>query len=664
MSEIHELLWAEKYRPKTLDEVVNQEEIVARLKVFVETKNMPHCLFAGPPGTGKTTLAHALAHDLYGPEYRRYFLELNASVAPETPVLVRVNGSIIRTDFKHLDEIYFSGLPYDVEYLKPRGLEILTLDENLNIRFKPVSYIIRHWRRRLVKIRYEGGMIRVSPDHSIIVMNEEGQLVPKSASNIKPGDMLLSFKTVLQGVGGLAISSYDEAVMEKTLNEYNVVQTGLLVRLMRIPHSIYNSSPSTRLKFLKEHSKPAINEKGYYLRYTSTSRDKLVDMAWLGRISGLETSVLKRETKIIWKPHMACNVSELVDVKPIIRLAEKASISYVHTLRNQLYDDKARVKKSVAIRLLLRIIRSSDDNLALKAKSLLKLLRSGVHSVLVKSVTIEDYNGWVYDVSVPGVERFWGGEIPILLHNSDARGIDVIRTTVKEFARSVVPGPVPFKILVLDEADNMTADAQQALRRLMEMYTANTRFILIANYPSKIIEPIQSRTAFFRFTALREEDVIGRLKWIAENENVDYELDALKAIHDLSEGDLRKAINILQASAALGKVSVDTVYKVVGSAHPREIREMINLALDGKFTLAREKLRQIMINYGLSGADIIKQVHREIFSTDIKLPEEARVLIADYAGEIQFRLVEGADDEIQLNAFLARLALIGKKMRS
>ncbi len=249
------------------------------------------------------------------------------------------------------------------------------------------------------------------------------------------------------------------------------------------------------------------------------------------------------------------------------------------------------------------------------------------------------------------------------LNASDERGIDVIRTKVKEFARSRVPGEIPFKIIILDEADNMTADAQQALRRLMEMYTGTTRFILIANYPSKIIEPIQSRCAFFRFTPLKKEDVVNRLKWIAEQENVAYDIEALEVIYEVSEGDMRRAINILQAASALGKVTVEAVYKVIGLAHPREIREMINLALEGRFTEARDKLRQLMVEYGLSGIDIIKQVHREIFGSEIKLPEQLRVLIADYAGEIQFRLVEGADDEIQLNAFLARLALIGKKVK-
>ncbi len=250
------------------------------------------------------------------------------------------------------------------------------------------------------------------------------------------------------------------------------------------------------------------------------------------------------------------------------------------------------------------------------------------------------------------------------LNASDERGIETIRTKVKEFARSRTPPGVPFKIVLLDEADNMTADAQQALRRLMEMYTASTRFILIANYPSKIIEPIQSRCAIFRFTPLKKEDVVARLKWICQQEHCQYDEEALETIYEISEGDMRRAINILQAACALGKVTVEAVYKVVGLAHPREIREIIKLALDGRFTDARKKLRELMINYGLSGTDVIKQIHREIFGPELKLPDELRVMIADYAGEIQYRLVEGADDEIQLNAFLAWLAMLGRKLRA
>lgn len=247
------------------------------------------------------------------------------------------------------------------------------------------------------------------------------------------------------------------------------------------------------------------------------------------------------------------------------------------------------------------------------------------------------------------------------LNASDERGIDVIRNKVKEFARTIVAGDVPFKVVLLDEADNMTADAQQALRRTMELYTETTRFILACNYLSKIIEPIQSRTALFRFYPLKKEDVVSRLMYIAKNEKVDFEQKALETIYDITLGDMRKSINILQAASAYGKVTVEAVYKVLGLAQPKEIREMLNLALQGKFMQAREKLRNLLVNYGLSGEDIIKQIHRELTGNELNIPEELKVVLIDYAGEVEFRIIEGADDEIQLSAFLAKLALYAQK---
>lgn len=250
------------------------------------------------------------------------------------------------------------------------------------------------------------------------------------------------------------------------------------------------------------------------------------------------------------------------------------------------------------------------------------------------------------------------------LNASDERGIDVIRSKVKEFARTVTPANVPFKVVLLDEADNMTADAQQALRRTMELYTESTRFILACNYLSKIIEPIQSRTALFRFYPLKKEDVVNRLLYIVKNEKVDYDQKALETIYDITLGDMRKSINILQAAAAYGKITVEAVYKVLGLAQPKEIREMINLALQGKFMQAREKLRTLLVTYGLSGEDIIKQIHREITSSELQISEELRVLLLDYIGETEFRIIEGADDEIQLTALLAKLAIYGNKYLS
>lgn len=249
------------------------------------------------------------------------------------------------------------------------------------------------------------------------------------------------------------------------------------------------------------------------------------------------------------------------------------------------------------------------------------------------------------------------------LNASDARGIDVIRTTVKEFARMATISEVPFKILVLDEADNMTADAQHALRRTMERYTDTCRFILSCNYSGKIIEPIQSRCAIFRFVPLNEEDVAGYLKTIGEKEHVRLEDSGLRALTDASEGDLRKAINILQAAASIGKpIDENLVYDVVSKAKPGDVQDLLETAIKGDFIKAREKLRSLLLQQGLSGKDILKQIHSEI----LRLPvaEKGKIELIDATGEIDYRLVQGADEEVQLSSLLARIALASTQKRS
>ncbi|MBS7655740.1 replication factor C small subunit [Candidatus Bathyarchaeota archaeon] len=248
------------------------------------------------------------------------------------------------------------------------------------------------------------------------------------------------------------------------------------------------------------------------------------------------------------------------------------------------------------------------------------------------------------------------------LNASDARGIDVIRTTVKEFARVAPISKLPFKILVLDEADNMTADAQHALRRTMEKYTETCRFILCCNYSGKIIEPIQSRCALFKFAQLKNDDIAKYLKKIAEKEKVKLLEDGLNAILSVANGDLRKAINTLQAASSLEKpINEKTVYMVVGLAKPEDIKEMLELSFKGNFIEARKKLRLMLMEYGLSGLDILKQVHSEILK--LNLPEEDKLKLADLIGEIDYRLSQGADEEIQLSAMLAKLTLFSFNKR-
>ncbi len=248
------------------------------------------------------------------------------------------------------------------------------------------------------------------------------------------------------------------------------------------------------------------------------------------------------------------------------------------------------------------------------------------------------------------------------LNASDERGINVVRETVKTFARVRALGEIPFKILILDEADNMTADAQQALRRTMERFTETCRFILIANYSGKIIEPIQSRCAPFRFTYLNRADHDRCLRTIAEKEGIKLLEDGLEAIYNVTQGDLRRAINTLQASASIGKVvNAEVVYSVLGRANPRDVLAMMTTALKGDFVGARDMLRNLMLRYGASATDIIRQIHIELFRS--KLPEHWKVKLAEAIGEIDFRLVQGANEEVQLSALLARFVEAGRDIR-
>ncbi len=247
------------------------------------------------------------------------------------------------------------------------------------------------------------------------------------------------------------------------------------------------------------------------------------------------------------------------------------------------------------------------------------------------------------------------------LNASDERGINVVRKTVKTFARVRSIGEIPFKIMVLDEADNMTSDAQQALRRTMERYTETCRFILIANYSGKIIEPIQSRCAPFRFAYLPREEQDRYLRLIAEKEGLKLLDNGLEALFDVCGGDLRRAINILQAAASVDKpIDTKVVYSIAGRAHPADVRKMIETAVNGDFLRARKQLRDMIQKYGVAGNDMIRQIHREIFRGS--LPEQWKIKLADVIGEIDFRLVEGSDEEVQLSALLARLVEAGYEL--
>ncbi|MCD6404068.1 MAG: replication factor C small subunit [Nanoarchaeota archaeon] len=246
------------------------------------------------------------------------------------------------------------------------------------------------------------------------------------------------------------------------------------------------------------------------------------------------------------------------------------------------------------------------------------------------------------------------------LNASDERGIDTIRTKVKEFARTRPIGDFPFKIILLDEADALTRDAQQALRRTMENFSSTCRFILDCNFSSKIIEPIQSRCAIFRFKPLEKEAIQKYIMRIAKEEKLKLDKKALDAIYFVCQGDARRAVNILQSCASLGKVITEKmIYEMAGVAQPRELEDVLKKALGGKIREAMDLLMDIMMKYGLSGLDVLKQMQAIIVDSDIE--DEVKVRIMDRIGEYEFRMVQGSDEFLQLEALLAQLQLVGRK---
>ncbi|MFA5485288.1 MAG: replication factor C small subunit [Candidatus Pacearchaeota archaeon] len=245
------------------------------------------------------------------------------------------------------------------------------------------------------------------------------------------------------------------------------------------------------------------------------------------------------------------------------------------------------------------------------------------------------------------------------LNASDERGIDVVRQKVKDFARTRAIGNVPFKVIFLDEADALTREAQQALRRTMENYTSTCRFILSCNYSSKILDPIQSRTVVFRFQLLEKKDIKKRIDLISEREGLIISSSAFDALYEASEGDCRRVINLLQATASISpNITPDLVNTIVSKAKPSDIRIVLDYALSGDFANSREKLLDIMLKESISGQDIIKAIQKEVWN--LKIDNFLKVKLTEKIGEIEFRLVEGSDEFIQLESLIASFVLAGE----
>ena len=248
-------------------------------------------------------------------------------------------------------------------------------------------------------------------------------------------------------------------------------------------------------------------------------------------------------------------------------------------------------------------------------------------------------------------------EYSILLNASDERGINTIRNRVKTFARYADNREkIPFKMIILDEADEMTNDAQTALRRIMEETSKSCRFILIGNYISNIIEPIQSRCAIFSFTRINEKELVKQLELICKNENIKFEEQGLEEISEITNGDLRSAINLLQSCASLGDINMKNIQKASGHSFKSKIEEILELSLDNDFNSARIKMSELTNIYGLSEKDFLKYMNEAINKNEYKEMKELIEILAKY----DYRIITGSNPDIQLTALLAEISNLRK----
>jgi len=244
------------------------------------------------------------------------------------------------------------------------------------------------------------------------------------------------------------------------------------------------------------------------------------------------------------------------------------------------------------------------------------------------------------------------------LNASDERGINIVREKVKNFARTKSIGDVPFKVIFLDEADALTPEAQQALRRTMENYSSTCRFVLSCNYSSKIIDPIQSRCAIFRFKLLEKKDVEKYVNRITEFEKITITPEAIETIYEGSEGDCRRATNLLQSTASISpNITSELASTIISNAKPKDIKLVLDYALAGDFQNSREKLLDVMLKESISGQDVIKAIQKEIWNLPVE--PEIKVRLTEKTGETEFRIIEGSDPFIQLQALLASFVLAG-----
>ncbi|WP_369684842.1 replication factor C small subunit [Halalkalicoccus sp. NIPERK01] len=744
-------IWVEKYRPRSLGEVIGQEEITSRLERYVERDDLPNLLFSGPAGVGKTTCATAIAREVYGEDWRDNFLELNASDDRGIDV--------VRGRIKEFARASFGGYSYRIIFLDeadslcvPPGTEVVagypsspevkpieevsddgepipSVDFETNEIQSDMGSLVDSGVADFFEIELEDDRtILASLTHPFFVVGENGRLVEKELRDLSPGDEIVDFKDDV-GVSRCeicdawtagrfcSVDCKNEGHSREMRDEGNpmygtewsderrekIVETLSDGRLNGENNPNYGGEfHGVHVWEMDEETVERVRKGISEMRSGTPWEEWVVDADpetvkkdignsasewWAGLDDDEKTTLIQKSTENCEYP--VCDITgdnnPMRDPEVVQKVSEalngheptggniRHSDELGHLVRSDWEYEVAKALQDAGIDYeyeptfeLSDSVYHPDfllDDTVIEVKGVAELWGQPEKVEEFLKTYGDEYTFVVVgDSALPHHEHYERDEFePALVTDGGVRTVQTTKIHRIEYshrgkAYNISMEGTPNFMLANGILTHNTSDAQSALRRTMEQFSSNTRFILSCNYSSKIIDPIQSRCAVFRFTQIDDAAVGERIREIAHTEQIEITDGGVEALVYAADGDMRRAVNSLQAAAVMGEtVDEDAVYTITATARPEEIEAMVTKALSGDFTGARATLEDLLTNKGLSGGDIIDQLHRSVW--DLGLSDREAVRTLDRIGETDYRITEGANERIQLEAFLASLAL-------